>query len=355
MNELIKSEELTYEQRKARIKKNIKSFLVVAADLLHIKENKEYKHEYKTFEEFCRAEFNISRSYAHRLIQAKVVDDNLLPIGNKPSEESHYRELAKLPAEQQAPAWEKATETAPNNIPTAKHIANVVREIKSEEADREARAIIEQAPTPDRYAGEFEVNNIYCADVSAPDFLSMMPSSSVDFIFTDPPWGEDERYTFDALGKLANKVLKPGSWLLSYSGKMFLPDSINALAKHLVYGWTFGVFQPDSNDRINKFHLYSAWRPILAFYAGGAPPRVPIWTPDSTRTTRDKSYHEWGQGIEPVEKWMKAFTNIGDLVMEPFCGGGSVPFVAKKLERKYIAFDKSSDAVAISAERLRNA
>ena len=40
------------------------------------------------------------------------VRGKMLPIGNKPATESQARPLAKLPAEEQAPAWEEANEAA---------------------------------------------------------------------------------------------------------------------------------------------------------------------------------------------------------------------------------------------------
>ncbi|MCA9993718.1 MAG: hypothetical protein KDE29_22205 [Anaerolineales bacterium] len=49
----------------------------------------------------------MSRFYAHRMIAAAEVADNLLPIGNIPATESQARPLTALEPEQQREAWQR--------------------------------------------------------------------------------------------------------------------------------------------------------------------------------------------------------------------------------------------------------
>jgi hypothetical protein len=72
----------------------------------------------------------MSRFYAHRLIDASQVVENLLPIGNIPSNEAQARELAKFEPELQKCAWHVALRTAPTDddgqpMLTASHIRSV--------------------------------------------------------------------------------------------------------------------------------------------------------------------------------------------------------------------------------------
>jgi SAM-dependent methyltransferase len=53
-----------------------------------------------------------------------------------------------------------------------------------------------------------------------------------------------------------------------------------------------------------------------------------------------------------VERIIKASSNEGDIVLDPFCGGGTTLAVAKRLKRKFIGIDISRTACRLARERL---
>jgi DNA modification methylase len=53
-----------------------------------------------------------------------------------------------------------------------------------------------------------------------------------------------------------------------------------------------------------------------------------------------------------LERVIKASSNEGDVVADFFCGGGTTPAVAQRLNRRWIACDQSRIAVAITADRI---
>jgi len=53
-----------------------------------------------------------------------------------------------------------------------------------------------------------------------------------------------------------------------------------------------------------------------------------------------------------LEKVVKSTTNEGDVVADFFCGGGTTPAVAQRLNRRWIASDQSRIAVSITADRV---
>jgi hypothetical protein len=110
----------------ATIQRGLNTFYEVAAAFVHIKQRKLYRAEYRTFEEYCKAKWNIDRSYADRMIEAAEVRENLVPIGTVlPEKESHARALVGLEPDQQRQVWQKAVDTAPNGKVTAQHIKDV--------------------------------------------------------------------------------------------------------------------------------------------------------------------------------------------------------------------------------------
>lgn len=97
------------------IEQGLQSFVEVGSALMRIRDERLYREAFGTFEAYCQERWNLSRFYVHRLIEASEVVE-MLPIGNRPTNESQARELAKLddPAEQQA-AWQEVCEEAEVN------------------------------------------------------------------------------------------------------------------------------------------------------------------------------------------------------------------------------------------------
>lgn len=123
-------QELT--RHETTIKTGLRNFIEVGFALCQIKEKELYKiKEHETFEDYLREMWDIGKRHANRLIAASSVVENLseTPGSRKPETEKQARALAKLPAEEQAPAWQKAVETAPDGKITARHVEKTVREI----------------------------------------------------------------------------------------------------------------------------------------------------------------------------------------------------------------------------------
>lgn len=111
------------------VNKGLDTFYEVGLALMRLNEGRLYAETHDTFEEFCRETFDMSRSYAYRLIAAAKVVENVKtvsPTGDIPATESQARPLAELPEDEQAEAWQEAVETAPESGVTAEHVAEVV-------------------------------------------------------------------------------------------------------------------------------------------------------------------------------------------------------------------------------------
>jgi hypothetical protein len=94
--------------------------------LLKIRDERLYRNEHATFEEYCLRRWKWGRAHAYRLIDAANVVQNLSPIGDVSENEAQARALAPLSAEQQRQAWTAAVKLAANGKPTARQIAAVV-------------------------------------------------------------------------------------------------------------------------------------------------------------------------------------------------------------------------------------
>ena len=86
-------------------------FLEGPAEAKTIRDDRLYREDYATFEDYCRDRWDISRPRAYQFIDSAQVSENLSTMVDKgPVNERQVRPLTKLPAEQQAEAWQKAVE-----------------------------------------------------------------------------------------------------------------------------------------------------------------------------------------------------------------------------------------------------
>ncbi|MCY4160828.1 MAG: DNA methyltransferase [Flavobacteriaceae bacterium] len=53
-----------------------------------------------------------------------------------------------------------------------------------------------------------------------------------------------------------------------------------------------------------------------------------------------------------MERFIKASSNEGDLVLDPFCGVGTCPLVCKKLNRRFIGIEQNTDFIELGRNRL---
>src|SRR5262249_54094980 len=176
--------------------------------------------------------------------------------------------------------------------------------------------------------------------------------SSVDLIFTDPPYVEESIGLYGDLAKFAARVLMPGSWCLAYAGTTFLFDIMNAMAgKGLVYGWPFCVFHSDGDQRFRKLRIYNGWKPILGFYK--RPLNVTWnWFIDVVSGGKEKDDHEWKQAIDEAKYFVEHLSSPGGFVCDPFAGSGTSLLAAKELGRRWLGFELDEKHVITARTKL---
>lgn len=125
--------------QEAIIAQGLKTFYAVGTALLTIRDQRLYREDHGTFEDYCQERWGMTRTHADRMISAASVVADLTPIGvsggsstivELPQNEAQARPLAALPSDQRAAAWQEAVETAPEGKVTAAHVAATVRDIQ---------------------------------------------------------------------------------------------------------------------------------------------------------------------------------------------------------------------------------
>lgn len=201
--------------------------------------------------------------------------------------------------------------------------------------------------------GPFTTGRVYCGD--ARELGALIPDNSVDLVFTDPPYLREYLALYGWLAKWSARVLKPGGFLLAMAGGLYADQIMRMLSEHLTYYWTFHVHLTGTttgviHPRGNRTPIITRLRPVYAYVKGWGSPRTVVYDPFAG-AGNDKRWHRWGQDMQSARYYIDCFTAERDLVIDPFCGGGTTAVVCKHLGRRWLAFD--IDAKSVQTTRAR--
>jgi DNA modification methylase len=68
----------------------------------------------------------------------------------------------------------------------------------------------------------------------------------------------------------------------------------------------------------------------------------------------DKRYHAWGQDAGEAVYLVERLTKPGDLVVDPFVGGGSILVACKGTARRWLGTESDPQTAAVARARLRD-
>jgi hypothetical protein len=215
----------------------------------------------------------------------------------------------------------------------------VLKAIKKEERLEKASELMDEAALNYKPAASLQIVHA--------DFYQWcnenLEDSSVDMILTDPPYPKEYLHVWEQLSEVADRVLKFGGYLVTYSGQMYLDYVMQALGTHLSYVWTVALHHTGPTQYVNPRGLVCGWKPILIYKKGPAG-KLDRYSGVSLmdfigNDYREKNFHEWGQGESAVGYLMKTLSQPGDMILDPFVGGGTTLAVAKELKRKCIGIE----------------
>lgn len=182
-----------------------------------------------------------------------------------------------------------------------------------------------------------------------------IPDGSVDIIITDPPYPHEFIGCWSSLSSVAARVLKPYGLCIAYSGKLHLDECMERLGENLTFYWQM-VFLQTVTPTVHPRKVNTKYKPILIFQnvpAGGKVRAHDRYFVDVIEGKQvEKDAHEWQQSADGLEKIIDTFTGVGDLILEPFSGGGTTPLVARMMERRCIAFEIDDKAFKASVGRV---
>ena len=166
-----------------------------------------------------------------------------------------------------------------------------------------------------------------------------------DCIITDPPYPREFLPLYEELAELSKEI----PLVAVMCGQSYLPTIFESMCKHLDYRWTLAYLTPGGQSaqlfprKVNTF-----WKPVLLFG------KASEWIGDVTKSNtndNDKRFHGWGQSESGMGDLVDRLSKPGQLVCDPFSGGGTTAVVSLKLGRRFIGCDTDMKSVKSSIGR----
>ena len=125
-----------------------------------------------------------------------------------------------------------------------------------------------------------------------------------------------------------------------YPNKVPLPNTSNkfSMNHNTILFWT--KYKQKTPDAIHKLNL--------AYESNTKIKQRTVWTIPSTRNP----VYATQKPLALLERIIRASSNEGDTVLDPFCGSGTTIVAAASLKRNAIGIDQNPDAIKITKERL---
>ena len=242
-----------------------------------------------------------------------------------------------------------------------------------------------------------EINKIY--NIDCRELMKNIPDETVDLIITDPPFNIGKKYNgeYNDNKKFEEYLDWCHSWLdechriLKNEGSMYLfnyPEN-NAYLKiyldkkmkfrrwltwhyptntghskknytrtqHSILFYTKGDKYPFNKNEIVQPYKNPTDKRIKKLIEGGKKGTGPydVFNFNIVKNvSKEKTIHICQLPVKLIEILIKASSNRGDLVFDPFMGSGTTAVAAKKNRRDYIGCDISKDYCNVAEERLKN-
>ena len=206
-----------------------------------------------------------------------------------------------------------------------------------------------------------ERNQIICGEAS--QILAQFPSNAIDLVVTDPPYlinykdrngrtlenDDNPQAVLNVYPEIA-RVMKPDSYCVSFYGWSSIDLFSNAWKRsglrvigHLVWPKRYA-----SNTGLFRYSHEAAY--VLA---KGYPPRPNIRLSDTQEWIYSGNhFHPTEKSVRILDPLINAFSNSGDIVLDPFSGSGSTVIAAANNGRSYIGIELNPTYCNIAKRRL---
>lgn len=164
-----------------------------------------------------------------------------------------------------------------------------------------------------------------------------IPDESIDCIITDPMYYRAMLHTWDELGALAKRVLKPSGFCVGYSGQFYIKEVLKNMDKHLEY-YHLMCLRMNGTIETLRNNMMQRWKPLVVYQK---PPEKLVTPVEDVivNELREKTHYPWQQGVQGWKSLVEIFSKPGDLVLDPMMGAGTSAIACYRSKRKSIGIE----------------
>jgi site-specific DNA-methyltransferase (adenine-specific) len=213
------------------------------------------------------------------------------------------------------------------------------------------------------------------SQADAVDWLRQLPDLSVDLIVTDPPYESLEKHR--AIGtttRLKHSKASSNEWFEIFPNArfeelfsecfrvlkknrhfyLFCDQETMFVAKPIAEAVGFRFWKPLIWDKqkIGMGYHYRCRYEVVLFFEKGKRKLNDLSIPDIIQASRIHNGYPAEKPVAVSETLIKQSTDLGELVIDPFMGSGSVGLAALTLKRQFMGNDLCDEAVRVSEARL---
>ena len=193
--------------------------------------------------------------------------------------------------------------------------------------------------------------------------MKKLPDNSIDLVITDPPYGTKtnprESFMVGEFSNIMPLVLPELHRLLKPDGAFYCFTSWTVMSDWLLrYQQYFKLQNIIIWDKEKHSGCYSSqswqftWEGIFFGIKGKRP--IYDYMPDVIRSNEKGRRHAMQKPVDIIEKLLKASSQKGDLILDPFIGSGTTGVACVNLDRHYIGFEINKEYYDIANKRLEN-
>jgi site-specific DNA-methyltransferase (adenine-specific) len=198
------------------------------------------------------------------------------------------------------------------------------------------------------------------------DVMKSLPDGSVDLVVTDPPYlaryrdrdgrtlaNDDNPEAVVSAYEELYRVLKSDSFCITFYGYPRLHDFVHA--------WTMAGFDTVGHIVWPKRYASSARFVAVmhesAYVLAKGRPRKPDEPPASAQPWEysGNREHPTQKALSVIEPLVTAFSEEGDLVLDPFAGSGTTCVAAALNDRRYLGIELEARYCELARKRLAGA
>lgn len=213
------------------------------------------------------------------------------------------------------------------------------------------------------------------------EVLKVLRDESVDCVITDPPYESLEKHrAHGTTTRLKVSKMSSNEWFEVVKNErlpellaelyrvmkrnthcyMFcdgetsdvLRDVVRAMPKRQNFKWWKRLVW--DKQCIGMGYHWRARHEFIVFLEKGKRRLNNLGLPDVLNAKRIANGYPTEKPVELAHMLIGNSTQVGDIVLDPFCGSGSTGVAAVALARRFIGFDISEKAIIHTAARLRN-